>query len=244
MNLDDLRRIGFDVRTRNHARAVLTEDFPAQLAELCHVLGTLRINAEELVRGGGGEAQLTQRLRRSLASRHWVKRNIVIRKIVDDEEREGTSHEIDHVRKAQSGSIALELEWNNKDPFFDRDLENFQRLHAEGVISVGVIVTRGASLQNNIRSIIRDWAIEYSISGFSDLVAYGVRPTQRQRDIVERSNKDFVTAWSHQFTSDKFGTATTHWDKLQQRIDRGVGNPCPLLLLGVPDEVVFLQTSR
>ena len=137
MNLDDLRRIGFDVRTRNHALAVLNEDFPAQLAELCHVLGALRINAEELVRGGGGEAQLTQRLRRSLASRHWVKRNIVIRKIVDDEEREGTTHEIDHVRRAQSGSIALELEWNNKDPFFDRDLENFQRLHAEGVISVG-----------------------------------------------------------------------------------------------------------
>lgn len=243
MNLDDLRRIGFDVRTRNHARAVLTADFPAQLAELCHVLGTLRINAEELVRGGGGEAQLTQRLRRSLASRHWVKRNIVIRKIVDDEEREGTSHEIDHVRRAQSGSIALELEWNNKDPFFDRDLENFQRLHAEGVISVGVIVTRGASLQNNIRSIIREWAIACGIEGFSDLEAYGVQPTARQRGIVERSNKDFVTAWSHQFTSDKFGTATTHWDKLQQRIDRGVGNPCPLLLLGVPDEVVFLQRS-
>ena len=240
MNLDDLRRIGFDVRTRNHASAVLTTDFPAQLAELCHVLGTLRISAEELVRGGGGEAQLTQRLRRSLASRHWIKRNVVIRKIVDDEERAGTSHEIDHVRRAQSGSIALELEWNNKDPFFDRDLENFQRLHAEGVISVGVIVTRGASLQNNMRAIIREWAMTLGIEGFPDLVAYGVRPTERQRGIVERSDKDFITAWSLQFTSDKFGTATTHWDKLQQRIDRGVGNPCPLLLLGVPDEVVFL----
>ena len=171
MNLDDLRRIGFDVRTRNHAHAVLTADFPTQLAELCHVLGTLRIDAEELVRGGGGEAQLTQRLRRSLTSRHWVKRNIVIRKIVDDEEREGTTHEIDHVRSAQSGSIALELEWNNKDPFFDRDLENFQRLHAEGVISVGVIVTRGASLQNNIRAIIREWAIACGIEGFLTLMS-------------------------------------------------------------------------
>ena len=149
------------------------------------------------MRGGGGEAQLTQRLRRSLASRHWVKRNIVIRKIVDDEEREGTTHEIDHVRRAQSGSIALELEWNNKDPFFDRDLENFQRLHAEGVISVGVIVTRGASLQNNIRAIVREWAVTCAIEGFSDLVAYGVRPTARQQGIVERSNADFITAWSH-----------------------------------------------
>ena len=78
---------------------------------------------------------------------------------------------------------------------------------------------------------------------FSDLVEYGVRPTARQRGIVERSNADFITAWSHQFTSDKFGTATTHWDKLQQRIDRGVGNPCPLLLLGVPDSVVYQETN-
>lgn len=42
--------------------------------------------------------------------------------------------------------LALEIEWNNKDPFFDRDLENFKRLHAEGAISVGVLITRGASL--------------------------------------------------------------------------------------------------
>jgi Restriction endonuclease BglII len=35
------------------------------------------------------------------------------------------------------GVVALEIEWNNKDPFFDRDLENFKRLHAEGAISVG-----------------------------------------------------------------------------------------------------------
>jgi hypothetical protein len=31
------------------------------------------------------------------------------------------------------GVLALEIEWNN--PFFDRDLENFKRLHANGAIS-------------------------------------------------------------------------------------------------------------
>lgn len=71
------------------------------------------------------------------------------REIVDDDER--STHEIDHVRETERGAVALEIEWNNKDPFFDRDLENFQRLHAEGAVSVGVIVTRGASLQTNMR---------------------------------------------------------------------------------------------
>lgn len=44
----------------------------------------------------------------------------------------------------------------------------------------------------------------------------------------------FVDDWARRFVHDKFGRATTHWDKMQERIERGVGNPCPLLLIGIP----------
>jgi hypothetical protein len=44
--------------------------------------------------------------------------------------------------------IAVEMEWNNKDPFYDRDLLNYQALHREGALGVGVIVTRGPALQS------------------------------------------------------------------------------------------------
>ncbi|WP_428102394.1 BglII/BstYI family type II restriction endonuclease [Candidatus Rariloculus sp.] len=77
---------------------------------------------------------------------------------MDGQETESVTHEIDHVRDDAQGALALEIEWNNKDPFFDRDLENFKRLHAEGAISVGIIVTRGASLQTALREIILDCA--------------------------------------------------------------------------------------
>jgi hypothetical protein len=40
------------------------------------------------------------------------------------------------------------------------------------------------------------------------------------------------------FVADKFGEATTHWRKLQDRIRRGVGNPCPLVLIGLSDQVL------
>ena len=33
--------------------------------------------------------------------------------------------------------------------------------------------------------------------------------------------------------------ATTHWRKLADRVNRGVGNPCPLLLLGLPASAVI-----
>ena len=43
--------------------------------------------------------------------------------------------------------VAFETEWNNKDPFYDRDLNNFRLLFDLRAISVGVIVTRCSELQ-------------------------------------------------------------------------------------------------
>ena len=48
----------------------------------------------------------------------------------------------------------------------------------------------------------------------------------------------FQDAWRDHFVNDKYGSATTHWSKLEDRVHRGVGNPCPLLLIGLPDTIV------
>jgi hypothetical protein len=48
------------------------------------------------------------------------------------------------------GRVALDIEWNNKTEFYDRDLNNFRMLHTLGAISVGIIVTRDSSLQTDI----------------------------------------------------------------------------------------------
>lgn len=68
-------------------------------------------------------------------------------------------HEIDMFGKGSLEEpipgVAVEMEWNNKDPFYDRDLNHFQALHREGAIAVGVVVTRGPNLQALISSTIR-----------------------------------------------------------------------------------------
>ena len=84
MTLDSLRADGFDIDSRNHAEAIMARDFPQALAELCQVLRSVNINDGELVSGGGGEAQPTQRLRRAFTGAGWVKRTISVRKLVDD----------------------------------------------------------------------------------------------------------------------------------------------------------------
>jgi len=230
----------FQVLTLHHAEAILKHDMPDALKDLEGVLSKIMLPIEELVRGGGGEGKLTQRIRRELSKKGWEKHNFEIKKIVDGEEKESISHQIDHVKKFNTGVFALEIEWNNKDPFFDRDLENFKRLHADGVISIGGIITRGSSFQNNIEGSIEEFAKKNRLSTLDDILPYYI-PTNRQRELIKsavKSRGSFEKGWAHAFVADKFGEATTHWKKLYDRVRRGVGNPCPLLLIGIPDSVL------
>jgi hypothetical protein len=60
-----------------------------------------------------------------------------------------------------------------------------------------------------------------------------MRRVQRKRNPIP-----FPQAWVDNFVGDKFGAATTHWAKLEDRVLRGVGNPCPLVLIGLPRGIV------
>jgi Restriction endonuclease BglII len=245
-----LTKRGFDVQYLSHAKSILSGEFAPQLDELAGVLGGLSLPITEIIGSGGGETRFTQRTRNALAELGWRKHNFVVSKTIDGVERESTSHEVDHVRSLDSvGTIGCEIEWNNKDPFFDRDLENFKRLHAEGAISVGIIITRGSSLQASLWGLVRRFATERGIVDFDSLAAVGVIPTPKQvhniRQRVERVRDpvEFADAWADNFVSNKFGAATTHWEKLQARVARGVGNPCPLLLIGLPASIVVFDEA-
>ncbi len=239
---DTLIERGFQIDIHSHAEAILSVDFADAVDELEAAIDGLSIPIGEIIGSGGGETQGTQRLRRALAERGWSKMNFVVEKRINGVEREAISHEIDHVKTFESGVVALEIEWNNKDPFFDRDLENFKRLHADGAISVGVIVTRGTSLQDELRQMVQRFAEEKSLNSSDAVEAFGLARTARQKNSVEsrvkRTGCSFEEAWSAFFVADKYGAATTHWSKLQDRVRRGVGNPCPLVLIGLPAAIV------
>lgn len=240
--LDQLRTRGYEIESYSHAPAILSADFPTALKELETALSDFTIPITEIVGSGGGETPGTQRLRNRLRNLGWDKGVFTIEKTINGVPHESTTHEIDHVRRHQNGVVVLEIEWNNKDPFFDRDLENFKRLHAEGAISMGIIITRGASLQERMLNLVRDFARD-RITSKEALEMLGYRPTRRQlREIEKRTRRqiplEFSDAWAEQYVSDKYGAATTHWRKLKQRIDRGVGHPCPLVLIGIPYQII------
>lgn len=237
-----LRDHGFDVLTRNHAEAILAHDFPDQLNQLVEALAGYRIAMAELIGGGGGESGQTQRLRHELSDLNWRKHKFSVEVVVDGRPQTGISHEVDHVRFSDAGTLALEIEWNNKDPFFDRDLENFQRLHALSAISLGIIVTRGRSMQEALLSRITDWLVQNDLKSEDDLdrLGIGARTTAQRRTVAQQVARGtpFPEAFARKFVADKFGQATTHWSKLEDRVARGVGNPCPLVLIGLPDRIL------
>lgn len=249
-SLDTLKEKGFDVHFISHAQSILAGDFPDALEEIEAVLSEVQLPITEIIGSGGGESKFTQRLRKTLASKGWSKHIFEIGKTIDGVPKESTSHEVDHVKKYDGvGLVAMEIEWNNKDPFFDRDLENFKRLHAEGAISVGIIVTRGRSLQEDMGKSVYRFATSRKIGSMQDLERNGVTPTPKQRtNILRRVERghmpvEFAQAWTDNFVSNKFGQATTHWNKLMDRVERGVGNPCPLLLIGLPTSIVVFDDA-
>jgi hypothetical protein len=241
---DRLIARGFQIETVSHAKAILTVDFPDVADEVQAILLESHIPIEEIIGSGGGETKGTQRLRRALRARRWRKHNFTVQRVIDGRPLESKSHEVDHIRDFPGGTAALEIEWNNKDPFFDRDLENFKRLHSDGAISLGIIITRGAELQDKMWEFVRRFAEEKEISSHNDVRRIGLTPTPRQiKDVMKRVERQknpipFRDAWVDQFVSDKFGTATTHWRKLEDRVRRGVGHPCPLVLIGLPPSIV------
>ncbi|MEN3811685.1 BglII/BstYI family type II restriction endonuclease [Chromobacterium piscinae] len=248
--IDSLKERGFDIVFQSHAKSILYGEFYAQLLEICQTLQELSLPISEIIGSGGGETKFTQRLRNALNDLDWKKHNFEIQKTIDGTPRESISHEVDHVKYVDgAGVLACEIEWNNKDPFFDRDLENYKRLHAEGAISVGIIITRGLSLQDNIWTAVYQFVVQREINSFEDLANVGYTPTPKQKaNVLKRVNRNkdpvpFKDAWVDNFVSNKYGQATTHWVKLRDRIDRGVGNPCPLLLIGLPYSIVNLDND-
>lgn len=86
--------------------------------------------------------------------------------VVDEHSLDSPTHEVDCFRNR----VALEVEWNNKDPFYDRDLNNFRLLFELRAISLGIIITRCDELQEIFDSLQRGKSFGASTTHMSKLL--------------------------------------------------------------------------
>ncbi|MEP0846672.1 MAG: restriction endonuclease [Phycisphaerae bacterium] len=132
----------YEVHEWKHAAAILREDFPEQLDDLLDTLAVFRVKHEHIIAGGGGKSKVASSLDELLYARGWKKKRWDTKILLDGQATHSPTHEVDCVK----GRVAVEIEWSNKDPFYDRDLNNFRLLFDLRAISVGIIVTKSDEL--------------------------------------------------------------------------------------------------
>lgn len=136
-------RSKFEVHEWRNATGVLSTAYPEEWAEIQTVLRGFRLPRSLIVANGGNRSDLTKTLDGPFIARGWVEKQFRTVISVDGQDRESPTHKIDCFKNG----VALEVEWNNKDPFYDRDLNNFRLLFDLRAIGVGVIITRSDELQ-------------------------------------------------------------------------------------------------
>ncbi len=158
-------RENYEVHEWRHATAILRHDFPVEYADIVDVLSRLRLRKSWIKVGGGNKTELSKWIDKELGLRGWIPKNFDTKISVDGEETESPTHEIDCFKNR----VALELEWNNKDPFYDRDLNNFRLLFDLRAISVGIILTRCDELQHIFNELGRGSSYGNSTTHLSKL---------------------------------------------------------------------------
>lgn len=143
VDIPELDGLGYELHEWRHASAVLRSDFPEEWSDLCANLAEFKVLESHVMAGGGGRSKIAQSHDQAYFDRGWVKKRFDTHIRVDKDTYDTPTHEID----CYKNKVALELEWSNKDPFFDRDLNNFRLLFDLRAIHVGIIVTKAESLR-------------------------------------------------------------------------------------------------
>ena len=133
----------FRVAEKHHATSILSLDFKAEWTDLLSMLEQFTLRRSHIVKAGGRKSDISSEIDNFFYSRGWIEHKFKIEVSADGVTTLAPTHQVDYFRNR----VAIETEWNNKDPFYDRDLTTFRLLFELNVLSVGVIITRATELQ-------------------------------------------------------------------------------------------------
>jgi hypothetical protein len=139
----DIIRKNYEIHEWRHASAVLRTDFREQWDDIVAVLSAFRLNKSHIAVGGGGKSKVSGSIDKAFTERGWLERKFATQIRVDETIIDSPTHKVDCFKNG----IGVEIEWNNKTEFYDRDLNNFRLLFELRALNVGVIITRCDQLQ-------------------------------------------------------------------------------------------------
>ncbi|MCC6470929.1 MAG: restriction endonuclease [Alphaproteobacteria bacterium] len=159
-------RAFWEVYEWRHASVVLANAFPDEWEDILGIMTTFKLSKEDVFDPGKNKSSVSSRIDKALYERGWKEKKFDTQIMVDGKTHPSPTHSIDCFKSR----IGLEIEWNNKDPFFDRDLNNFRLLHELDVLSVGVIITRSTEILEIFRALGRGKSSGASTTHMSKLL--------------------------------------------------------------------------
>lgn len=136
-------RDNYQITTLNNPLAILKGVYPQEWNDLIELLERFTLNEYDIITPGGSKTPIARKLDGFLYDRGWIEAGFDIQFSVNGEVAKLPTHKVDCFKNR----IGIEIEWNNKDPFFDRDLNNFRLLYDYDALDVGIIITRATHLQ-------------------------------------------------------------------------------------------------
>jgi hypothetical protein len=154
---------GWDCYDWRNARAILEHVHAEEWRDILHVLSAVRLAHSELSAKGGSKTKTAAAIDSKLYERGWAEKKFETKIVVDEVASDSPTHWVDCFK----GKVALEVEWNNKDPFYDRDLNNFRLLFDLRVVDVGIVVTRSTALMQWMKQGYAEFAKAHGTYGSS-----------------------------------------------------------------------------
>jgi hypothetical protein len=225
----DIRK-KYEVLSYRNAAVILSESRRAEFDELLSALRDFSISTDMIRKAGGNESDIPKLFTGALRPLKWhetiIQGDLIVRLTWREQvginkkgkplmetksretkrERHLDGHKIDFVKER----VAFDMEWNSKDQTFDRDLYAFNAFFLSGIIDVGVLVTRGESLNPLLKQL---------------------GPALKKNGSIETRIVDGVPV--PRLTHEKYGASTTWWGKLICRLNAGRNGGCPVLALGI-----------
>lgn len=164
--LPEFIRSHYEPHEWKHACAILKYDFPNEWKDIVEVLTDFRLKRSQIIKPGGRKTEISTSIDQELFGRGWKEKSFDTKVVIDNNELKSPTHNVDCFKN----QVALEIEWNNKDPFYDRDLNNFRLLFELRAISVGVIITRCDELQEIFDELGRGQSFGSSTTHMSKLL--------------------------------------------------------------------------
>lgn len=139
-----------------HAVEILHEAYGDEFHDLVEALHNVHISINDILQAGGNESPIPPKFKQILFPLGWAETRVHGDLNLMLDYRSGAmgtetivlpdyvnGYNIDFFKN----KVAMDTEWNSKDQTFDRDLMAIRTYYEFGIISAGIIITRGTDLK-------------------------------------------------------------------------------------------------